>query len=91
MVTSKETDTKLDWKQQKEEQARLRKQQNELKKTEDAIASLESRNAEIDELLSKEEIYTDVSKLMELNKEKTSIEEELEQLFETWETLASML
>ena len=91
MVTSKETDTKLDWKQQKEEQARIRKQQNELKKTEDAIASLESRNAEIDELLSKEEIYTDVSKLMELNKEKTSIEEELEQLFETWETLASML
>lgn len=91
LVTSKETDTKLDWKQQKEEQARLRKQQNELKKTEDAIASLESRNAEIDELLSKEEIYTDVSKLMELNKEKTSIEEELEQLFETWETLASML
>lgn len=91
LVTSKETDTKLDWKQQKEEQARIRKQQNELKKTEDAIASLESRNAEIDELLSKEEIYTDVSKLMELNKEKTSIEEELEQLFETWETLASML
>lgn len=91
LVTSKETDTKLDWKQQKEEQARIRKQQNELKKTEDAIASLESRNAEIDELLSKEEIYTDVSKLMELNKEKTSIEEELEQLFETWETLASIL
>lgn len=91
LVTSKETDTKLDWKQQKEEQARIRKQQNELKKTEDAIASLESRNAEIDELLSKEEIYTDVSKLMELNKEKTSIEEELEQLFETWETLACML
>ncbi len=83
-----ENSTKLDWKQQKEEQARLRKRQNELKKTEEKITALEERNSEIDELLSKEEIYTDVTKLMELNKEKASIEEELEQLFEIWESLA---
>ena len=79
---------KMDWKTQKEEQARLRKRQNELKKTEDKIHELETRDGEIDELLSQEEIYTDVSRLMELNKEKESIQEELEVLYEKWEELA---
>ena len=79
---------KMDWKIQKEEQARLRKRQNELKKTEDKIHELETRDGEIDELLSQEEIYTDVSRLMELNKEKESIQEELEVLYEKWEELA---
>ena len=79
---------KMDWKSQKEEQARLRKRQNELKKTEDKIHELETRDGEIDELLSQEEVYTDVSRLMELNKEKESIQEELETLYEKWEELA---
>ena len=34
---SAETDSKLDWKQQKEQQAQLRKKQNELKKVESRI------------------------------------------------------
>ena len=72
-------DGKMDWKAQKEEQARLRKRQNELKKVEDR---------EIDELLSQEDVYTDVSRLMELNKEKESIQKELEVLYEKWEELA---
>ncbi len=79
---------KMDWKSQKEEQARLRKRQNELKKTEDKIHELETRDGEIDELLSQEEVYTDVSRLMELNKEKEAIQEELETLYEKWEELA---
>ena len=81
-------DGKMDWKAQKEEQARLRKRQNELKKVEDKIHELETRDGEIDELLSQEEVYTDVSRLMELNKEKESIQEELEVLYEKWEELA---
>lgn len=79
---------KLDWKAQKEEQARIRKRQNELKKTEDAIHQLETRDSEINELLALEEVYTDVSRLMELNKEKDSISEKLEKLYELWEALA---
>lgn len=79
---------KLDWKAQKEEQARLRKRQNDLKKTEDEIHLLETRDGEIDDLLGKEEIYTDVSKLMELNKEKEGIKHRLEELYELWEELA---
>ena len=81
-------DGKIDWKAQKEEQARLRKRQNELKKIEDKIHELETRDGEIDELLSQEDIYTDVSRLMELNKEKESIQKELEVLYEKWEELA---
>ena len=81
-------DGKIDWKAQKEEQARLRKRQNELKKVEDKIHELETRDGEIDELLSQEDVYTDVSRLMELNKEKESIQKELEVLYEKWEELA---
>ena len=82
------SETKLDWKAQKEEQARLRKRQNDLKKTEDEIHQLETRDGEIDEALGKEEIFTDVSKLMELNNEKETIRLRLEELYELWEELA---
>ena len=83
-----DTGAKLDWKAQKEEQARIRKRQNELKKTEEAIHQLETRDSEINDLLALEEVYTDVSRLMELNKEKDSISETLEKLYEVWEALA---
>ena len=83
-----DTGAKLDWKAQKEEQARIRKRQNELKKTEEAIHQLETRDSEINDLLALEEVYTDVSRLMELNKEKDSISEALEKLYEVWEALA---
>lgn len=86
--TAENSSGALDWKQQKEEQARLRKRQNELKKIEEEIASLEVRNDEIDELLSKEEIYTNVSELLKLNTEKKALEERLETLMEQWEDLA---
>ena len=83
-----DTATKLDWKQQKEEQARIRKRQNDLKKTEERIAELEERDKAIDEALSKEEIFTQVSECLKLNTEKAAILEELEQLYEKWEELA---
>lgn len=79
---------KIDWKQQKEEQAKLRKKQNDLKKCENEITQLEQRNEEIDQLLSKEDIYTNVAKLMELNNEKKALEDRLAELMEQWETLA---
>lgn len=82
------SENKLSWQQQKEEQARQRKRQNELKKTEEEITQLESRNEEIDHLLTLEEIYTDVPKLIELNNEKKEIEARLEKLLERWEELA---
>ena len=86
--SSAETAGKLTWQQQKEEQARIRKRQNELKKTEDRIHVLEVRDKEIDELMMQEEVFTNVAKCVELNKEKTAVNEELEQLYEHWEELA---
>ncbi|OUQ21718.1 ABC transporter [Lachnoclostridium sp. An14] len=82
------SEVKLDWKAQKEEQARKRKRQNELKKTEDEIAALETRDGELDELLTKEEIYVDHQKVREINEEKETIAGRLMELYELWETLA---
>lgn len=82
-----ESAVKTDWKQQKEEQARKRKRENELKKTEERIHELEARNAEIDELIVQPDICTNVPKLLELNNEKTQIDEELLELYDKWEEL----
>ncbi len=79
---------KLDWKQQKEEQARIRKRENDLKKTENEIFDLETRDQEIDELLTREEIYTSTAECLKLHQEKEAIHKRLELLYEAWESLA---
>lgn len=83
-----ESEVKLDWKAQKEEQARLRKKENDLKKCEEKIAELEARISEIDTEMSDPAIGTQVAKLQELSKEQTSCQEQLEKLYEQWEELA---
>lgn len=80
--------SKLSWQEQKEEQARIRKRQNELKKTEERIAVLEERNTKLDVLMMQEDIYTNSVKCQELAKEKAENETELEGLYEKWERLA---
>ena len=83
-----ETESKLDWQQQKELQAKERKRKNALKKTEDQIAALEERDAEIDTLLASPEVATDVGTCINLSKVQAQIREELAALYETWEELA---
>ncbi len=83
-----ESEAKLSWQEQKEAQAKERKRQNELKKTEERISILEERDQEIDALMSQEEIFTNSVKCQELSTEKAEILEELETLYEAWETLA---
>ena len=89
-VSSKaaESENKLDWKAQKEEQARLRKKENDLKKCEEKIAVIEGRLAEIDEEMSDPAIGTQVLKLQDLSKEQAALNEQLEKLYEEWEVLA---
>lgn len=87
-ATSSLSETKLEWKAQKEEQAKLRKRQNELKKVEERISLLEERDAQIDIELSNPDIFTNSVKCQELSTEKASILEELDSLYETWESLA---
>ena len=85
---SETSETKLDWKAQKEAQAKERKRQNDLKKTEERITVLEERDAEIDELMTQEDVYSNSVKCQDLAKEKAGIAAELETLYEKWEELA---
>ena len=82
------SDNKLSWQQQKEEQARQRKRENELKKVEARIEELETRDKEIDETMVLPDICTNVAECAKLSKEKAAITEELEGLYEKWEELA---
>ena len=81
------SENKLSWQEQKEAQAKERKRQNDLRKTEERITALEERDSEIDQLMMKEEIFTNSVKCQELAQEKATIAEELEDLYEKWEEL----
>ncbi len=85
---AKETEARLDWKAQKEEQAKIRKRENDLKKCEDKIAALEERQAAIETEMSLPEIATSAARLQELSKEQADLSEQLEELYALWETLA---
>ena len=87
-ATPAASEGKLTWQQQKEEQARKRKQEAELKKTEQRIEELETRDKEIDETLVLPDVCTNVGRCAELSREKDKIQAELEELYEKWETLA---
>ncbi len=89
-AAAKETvsEAKLSWQEQKEAQAKERKRQNELKKTEERITLLEERDGEIDSLMMQEEIFTNSVKCQELASEKARIAGELEELYQKWEELA---
>ncbi len=80
--------SKQSWQEQKEAQAKQRKRQNDLKKTEERIAVLEERDGEIDALMMEEEVYTNSVKCQELAAEKAAITSELEELYKQWEKLA---
>ena len=83
-----ETDSKLSWKQAKEEQAARRKRENDLKKLEARIEELETRDKEIDDTLVLPDVCTNVAKCTALSREKEEILSELEELYEKWEELA---
>ena len=74
-------------KQKKEEQAKQRKRENRLKKVEDMITDLETKQEELSEAMSLPENASDPAKLMELSNEQASIASSLEELYEEWETL----
>lgn len=89
-VPAKETasNNKLNWQATKEQQAKARKRENDLKKCEEAIASLEKQLSDIDAQMSQPQVATDVAKLQELAKIQKEINEKLSSLYEQWEVLA---
>lgn len=82
------TDGRQDWLARKEQQAAQRKKENELKKCEEQIEKLETRNREIDALMVSPDICTDVARLQELNREKEENDTALSDLYEKWELLS---
>lgn len=87
-ASSAPSDTKQDWKAQKEQQAARRKKENALKKCEESIETLEQRNTQIDLLMASPEVCTNVARLQELTKEKETNETALNELYEKWEQLS---
>lgn len=87
-VVKEETETKKDWKRSKEEQARERKRQNDIKKTETRIEELEQLLSSLEEEMALPENATNVAKLTEITTRQAATTEELEALYETWESLS---
>lgn len=87
-VSFETSDRKQDWKSHKEEQARIRKRRNDLKKTEETIASLEQKDQEIDKQLMQPKVASDPGKLLEFHRQKEAIGQQLAELYELWEELA---
>ncbi len=79
------TSGKADWQANKEQQALERKRQNELAKIETLIAETEEKIAALDIELTKEEIYMNPHKCLEITTEQTSLKESLSNLYEKWE------
>ena len=76
-----------DWKASKEEQARLRKLENEVKKTEARIEELEAENKSLLAEMSRPEIATNSVELQKLAALHERNEAELNALYEKWEQL----
>ena len=79
------TDTKLDWKAHEGGTGPAPETPERSEKVEAEIHDLETRDGEIDALLCDESVFTDVARLMELNKEKEDLAAKLEALYEKWE------
>jgi len=85
-----ESETKIDWKKQKEQQAKERKIASQIAKVEEQIHDVEEKIKALEELLFHEEISCDVGKTQDIFKEKTELESRLETVYEEWEKLQEM-
>ena len=74
---------------QKEEQAKLRKKQNEINKMESKIAELEETVAKCDDKLSNPANAFDAARLISLQKDRDEAALKLDILYEEWEKLNS--
>ena len=83
-ASSEAAGSRESWENAKKQQALQRKLENEFKKTEEEINSLEQRNSELDELMQLPENATVPSKLLELSAEHEKNAERLEILMKQW-------
>ena len=82
------SENKLDWQAKKEQQAKARKRENDLRKCEEAIAALEKRIAGVENDMLLPENTTNATKLQELAGNLEEMNGELLGLYEKWEELS---
>lgn len=82
------SDSKEDWKKKKEAEREARKRANNLKKCETRIAELEEKLEELETTMALPENASSSSKLLELSREQSLVNDELEKLYEQWEELS---
>lgn len=82
------SESKMDWKAKKEEQAKLRKRQSDFKKTEERIFELEDLSSQLTEKMNQPDIASNVAELMKITNELDEITKELDELYVKWEALS---
>ncbi len=82
------SENKLDWQAKKEQQAKARKKENDLRKCEEAISALEKRIAGVESDMLLPENATNAAKLQELAGKLEEMNGELLGLYEKWEGLS---
>lgn len=87
--TGSMSSSKEEYLKNKEEQARIRKLANDLKRTEAKIEELENAISEIDKKINDPDNATNSFKLGELSTQREQIDTELMELYEKWETLSN--
>ena len=90
-VSSEIATNKMDWQKQKEEQARVRRIQNQMAKLEASITEAEEKIAAIDAQLCLEEVYSNYDKSNLLLTEKEALSESIGKYYEEWESLSEEL
>lgn len=90
-AVSTQSNSKLSWQQQKEEQARIRKIENSLRNIEEEIETLEKDNEALEAALADPANMTNSVKLQELASKKAENDSRLEELMEQWEEKSSLL
>ncbi|MDP4181549.1 MAG: ABC-F type ribosomal protection protein [Bacillota bacterium] len=83
--------SKLDYRAEKEEKARVRKLEKQYTEVENKISETERRLKDIDEEMCDTSIASDHAKLSELLNEQTSLNRMLEELYIQWESISSEL
>ncbi len=78
-----------DWKLKKEEDARKRKAENDLRRAEEQVTKLEERIRILDETMADPVNATNADKLFELQTEKNTAEQALDEAYARWEELMS--
>ncbi len=90
-VAPAENQGKVAYMQKKQEAAKIRKLESDIKKTETEIANCEARQEEIGTLLSDEAVCADYEQVQKLTEEAAELDEKLLTLYENWEQFSEEL